>query len=74
MMVAILIVLYLCVLFMDFGSIQKTGTPGVKVVYLSMLAISFAALMLNELGVTLPSPAKPIEQAVKTVQSLFGAS
>lgn len=74
MMIAILIVLYLCVLFMDFRSLQKTGALGVKVVYLSMLTISFAALMLSELGVPLPSPAKPIEQAVKAVQSLFGAS
>ncbi|MEA4896818.1 MAG: hypothetical protein VB067_05325 [Christensenellaceae bacterium] len=74
MTIAILIVLYLCVLLIDFGSIRKTCAPGMKVLYLSLLVISFAALMLSELGVTLPSPAKPIVQAVKAVRSLFGAS
>jgi len=40
---------------------------GVRALYLTMLAAGFAVLMLHALGVEVPSPAPPIEAAVRAI-------
>lgn len=71
MMLAILLTVYAAVLLVDFRSLAKQCAPGVRALYLTLLSISFAVLTLDELGVSVPSPAKPIQQAI---QALFGIS
>ena len=69
MMLAIILVLYAVVFLTDFRLSLKNGKLGEKALYLGLMALSFSVLVLNELGVDIPSPAKPIEAAV---HALFG--
>ena len=71
MMIAILLALYVGVLLIDFRPAAKQTAPGLKALYLILLSVSFAVLVLHELGVPVSSPTKPIEQAI---QALFGVS
>ena len=71
MMIAILLAIYAGVLIFDFRPLAKLCAPGVRALYLILLSVSFAVLVLHELGVPVPSPAKPIEQGI---QALFGIS
>jgi len=71
MMIAIILALYACVLLTDFRPLAKACAPGIKALYLSLMAISFAVLTIHELGGKVPSPSKLIEQLVRT---LFGVS
>jgi hypothetical protein len=71
MIVAILVAIYLCVLFLDFRPLLKQCKSGFKVLYIAMLAVSLSVLMLFELGVDIPSPTMPIE---RVISALFGVS
>ena len=68
MMPAMVVALYLAVLAFDFRTHLMKRPKGEKALYLALLLISFSVLMPYALGVTVPSPAKPIQQAV---QALF---
>lgn len=69
MILAILCAVYVSVLLLDFRSLAKQLAPGVRVFYLVLLSVSFVILILYELDVPVPSPSKPIEQAI---QALLG--
>jgi len=71
MMVAIILAVYGGILLTDFRKLAEDCPAGVKVLYLALTAVSFLALMLHELGVTIPSPSTLIEQVVG---ALFGIS
>lgn len=69
MIIAILCAVYGAVLLSDYRSLAKHCARGVRALYLAMIFISFAVLVLHELGVPIPSPTDPIEKAI---QALFG--
>ena len=68
MMPAIVVALYAAVLAFDFRVRLADRPKGAKALYLTLMAVSFFVLMLYALGVNVPSPAKPIQEAV---QALF---
>ena len=67
MMLAILIALYAGVVAFDFVPHLKESPKGEKALYLILLAVSFSLLSVSVLGVKVPSPAEPLQQAVKAV-------
>jgi hypothetical protein len=67
MMLCILAATYALALVFDFRLRLRQSPPGEKALYLALLAISLVPLLLNALGVPVPSPAKPIADAVKAV-------
>jgi len=67
MMLSILAVTYVLTLALDFRPRLRDSPPGEKALYLALLMISLVPLILNALGVPVPSPAKPISDAVKAV-------
>jgi hypothetical protein len=67
MMLAIVAAAYAAALFFDFRPRLKDSAKGEKVLYLLLMAISLAPLLLDALAIPVPSPAKPIEQAVKAL-------
>ncbi len=71
MIKAIVAGLYAAVFFMDFLPHRGESARGVQALYLVMLAVSFAVLMLDAWGVRVPSPAPPIQNAVRAI---FGIS
>ncbi|NLD58971.1 MAG: hypothetical protein GX647_04875 [Clostridiales bacterium] len=69
MMIAILLTVYLGTLLIDFRAHLKDSKALVKALYLALLFVSFSVLTLYEFGVEIPSPAGPIQDAVR---ALFG--
>lgn len=67
MMLAILIATYLGALALDFRPSLKECAAGEKALYLALMAIGFSVLVLDELGVKIPSPATPIEDALRAL-------
>ena len=66
-MLSILAVIYALTLAFDFRPRFRESAPGEKALYLALLTISLVPLVLNALDVPVPSPAKPIADAVKAV-------
>ena len=69
MMLAILLAAYSGIVLFDFRRRLRGAKACVRALYLALLFLSFSVLTLHELGVEIPSPAKPIEGAVR---ALFG--
>jgi uncharacterized membrane protein len=67
MMPAIVTALYAAVIVFDFRRHVMKKPKGEKALYLMLMAVSFSVMMLYALGVTVPSPAKPIGQAVEAL-------
>ena len=66
-MLFILAATYALALAFDFRPRFRESPPGEKALYLALLTISLVPLVLNALDVPVPSPAKPIADAVKAV-------
>lgn len=58
---------YAATLAFDFRPRLKGSAKGEKILYLALMTISLVGLVLNALDIPVPSPAKPIEQAVKAL-------
>lgn len=67
MITAILVALYVGILLFDFKPGLKQAGKGEKIAYLAILTIGFAAAVAYGMGVGIPSPAYPIEHAVRAV-------
>ncbi len=67
MMPAIVIALYAAVLALDYRPRLKGRPKGEKALYLALMAVGFSVMLLYALDVKVPSPAKPIEQAVEAL-------
>jgi hypothetical protein len=69
-MLILLIILaatYAATLVFDFRLRLKESPAGEKALYLALMAISVVPLILNVLAVPVPSPAKPIVEAVRAI-------
>ncbi len=66
-MLVIVAATYAAALAFDFRPRLAESGKGEKILYLAMMLLSLVPLVLNALDVKVPSPAKPIEQAVKAL-------
>ena len=72
-MVVILIILtYSIIGFFEIVPLVKKKQKKELIIYLTTFTFAFVISILLGLGVKLPSPAKPIESAVKDILSIFG--
>jgi predicted PurR-regulated permease PerM len=69
MLTVIVILLFAGVMAFDFAPQMKRPDARRKdaAVYLALIALSFTVLLLYSLHVTIPSPAEPITDAVKSL-------
>ena len=67
MMLFILAAAYAAALVLDFKPRLRDSAKGEKALYLALMAISLVPLVLTALEIPVPSPAKPIVEAVKAV-------
>ncbi len=67
MIAAIHTALFACILAFDFRLNLKGAKVGEKVVYLTILIIGYALTMAVCLGIQIPSPAYPIQNAVRAI-------
>jgi len=67
MMLFIVAAAYAATLSFDFRLHLKESAKGEKILYLTLMLISLIPLVMNALDIPVPSPAKPIEQAVKAL-------
>ncbi len=67
MIIAILLALYAGILLFDYRPGMKQAGKGEKIAYLAILTVGFAAAVAYGMGVGIPSPAYPIENAVRAI-------
>ena len=65
--VAIILAVFIVVLAADFPLLRQSTSLLEKLVYIVLMAFSFCILLLNALGVSLPSPSQWIITAVKAI-------
>ena len=66
-MLFILAAAYAAALAFDFIPRLRDGAKGEKALYLALMAVSLAPLVLRALEIPVPSPAKPIVEAVRAI-------
>jgi len=69
LLAAIVVFLYLFIIFFDFLPVAKSGRKKECIVYLALLTISFAILILYVFGFKLPSHFRIIQDLI---QKIFG--
>lgn len=67
MMLFLVAVVYAAALVCDFCPRLQKGAKGEKILYVALMLVGLVPLVLFTLGVPVPSPAQPIQQAVKAV-------
>lgn len=67
MILVIVIALYTAVIILDFLPAIGADVRGVRALYLTLTAVSFALLVLHAVGVKVPSPTDSIRAAVTAI-------
>jgi len=72
MLTAIVLALFLLAPLIDGLTILKRTAKKVKIVYFSLMLVSFCVLMLYSLSIPVPSPAGAITDAIEAIFHLKG--
>lgn len=67
MLTSIVILLYVCVILLDFIPKKKDLTQKGSIVYWTILTISFCVLALYSLDIKIPGPSEPIKYIIEKV-------
>jgi MFS superfamily sulfate permease-like transporter len=71
MVVILIIIAYGIIGFFEIAPLVKQKQKKELIIYLATFTFAFVISILLGLGVKIPSPAKPIESAVKAVLDVF---
>jgi hypothetical protein len=63
----ILAVLYASFIAFDFRSGMKSAKKAEKVFYIAVLTVGYGLTTAHSLGISIPSPSYPIEDAVRAI-------
>jgi hypothetical protein len=66
MLTAIVIVLFACVVLVDFRPMSGASAKE-KIIYLALMALSFGVLLLYSLDIPVPSPAEGIRNVIDAI-------
>lgn len=64
---AIVLITYVLIFIFDFMPLLKKDNKKIVLFYIGTSIFTLIILILYSLGVTVPSPAKPIEAAIKSI-------
>ncbi|MEA4823619.1 MAG: hypothetical protein VB111_05825 [Clostridiaceae bacterium] len=70
MMIALCIILFVVFFIFDFMPIVRQKSAKTTWIYGLLFTVSFVVLILNEMGVDIPSPAPAIEYFISTMLNL----
>lgn len=68
MITGIVVVFFLAILALDLRPLWKNMNIKIRIVYCSLLLVSFCVLVLYTINIPIPSPAIPI---IKLIDALF---
>ena len=70
-MTLLVIIFYAFVGFLEISSLKKQNKKKELILYSFVFLTAFTLSILLSMGIKIPSPAKPIEDAVDGVKSIF---
>ena len=70
-MILLIIMFYVIVGFLEISALLKKDQKKELILYSSIFSLAFILSILMNLGVKIPSPAKPIENIVNIIKGFF---